>query len=272
MENIRFLSLFVLIVSGLLFRPQGVFADDSAETLVKVDKGDVVWSIEDGEAQQIYFSSYQSGKSGWSEPVKVTNDFYRNGHPVIDAGKSGKRMLVWTAGSGSDYIIRYSVGKDDTWSEPESIPSQLQENLAPSVVIDKSGATWVVWSANDGGQDEIYFAKYSGSNWTIPMRVNSGNDVPDFLPVIALNAKGTPEVTWQGYRHDTYVQLQSTWNGEGWSEEIELEAASEETEVAEVTEETSTETATNASIANMPSFIEHPEHAFLRVYKSSIVK
>lgn len=266
MRKIRVLSLFVLVVSGLLFRPQCVFADDSAETLVKVDKGDVVWSKEDGDAQQIYFSSYQSGKSAWSEPVKVTNDFYRNGHPVIDAGKNGNRVLVWTAGSGSDYLIRYSVGKDDTWSEPESIPSQLKENLAPSVVIDKSGATWVVWSANDGGQDEIYFSKYSGGNWTIPMRVNSGNDVPDILPVIALNAKGTPEVTWQGYRHDDYVQLQSTWNGEGWSEEVELEAASEETE------ETATEPATNASIANMPSFIEHPEHAFLRVYKSSIVK
>jgi len=266
MQNIRFLSLFFLVVSGLLFRPPCVFAEDSAETLVKVDKGDVVWSSGDGDAQQVYFSTYQSGKNAWSEPVKVTNDFYRNGHPVIDAGKNGKRVMVWTAGSGSDYIIRYSVGKDDSWSEPESIPSQLKENLAPSVVIDKSGATWVVWSANDGGQDEIYFSKYSGGSWTIPMRVNSGNDVPDILPVITLNAEGTPQVTWQGYRHDAYVQLQSIWNGETWSEEVELEAATEETE------QNATETAKNASIANMPSFIERPEEAFLRVYKSSIVK
>lgn len=265
MENIRFLSLFFLVVSSLLFRPESVPADDSAETLVKVDKGDVVWSSEDGDAQQIYFSSYQSGKSAWSEPVKVTNDFYRNGHPVIDAGKNGKRVLVWTAGSGNDYIIRYAVGKDDTWSEPESIPSQLKENLAPSVVIDRSGATWVVWSANDGGQDEIYFSKYSEGGWTIPMRVNSGNDVPDILPVVTLNAKGKPQVTWQGYRHDDYVQLQSTWKGEAWSEEVELETEAP-------SEETAAETATNASIANMPSFIERPEEAFLRVYKSSIVK
>lgn len=266
MHDIRLLALVFLVVSGLLFRPPYVSAEDSTEMLVKVDKGDIVWSSGDGDAQQIYFSSYQSGKRVWSDPVKVTNDSYRNGHPVIDAGENDKRVLVWTAGTGSDYIIRYAVGKGDTWSEPASIPAQLQENLAPSVVIDKAGTTWVVWSANDGGQDEIYYAKNSGDSWSVPMRVNSGNDVPDILPVITLNGEGTPQVTWQGYRHGVYVQLQSVWDGEAWSEEVELEPALEETE------DTATETARNASIANMPSFIERPEEAFLRVYKSSIVK
>ena len=263
MKKIRLLALVFFVVSGLLFRPPGVSAEDSAETVIKVDKGDVVWSSGDGDAQQIYFSSYQSSKSAWSEPVKVTNDSNRNGHPVIDAGKNGKRVLVWTAGTGSDYIIRYAVGKGDTWSEPVTIPSQLKENLAPSVVIDKSGVTWVVWSANDGGQDEIYYSKNSGDSWSVPMRVNSGNDVPDILPVIVMNAKGIPQVAWQGYRHDVYVQLQSTWNGQAWSEEIELDATPEKT---------AAQTEAHSSVANMPSFIEHPEQAFLRVYKSSVVK
>ena len=267
MEN-KILSLFVLVVLGL-FRPQCVLADDSVETVVKVDKGDIVWSSGDEDTQQIFFSTYHSGKSAWSEPVKVTEDSFRNGHPVIDAGKNGKRILVWTAASGSDFIIRYSVGKGDTWSEPAAIPSQLKENLAPSVVIDKAGAAWVVWSANDGGQDEIYFAKNIGENWSIPMRVNNGNDVPDILPVISLNDKGTPQVTWQGYRHDSYVQLQSTWNGEAWLEEVEVEgeALPEDTAI-----ESEPESKTNGSLANMPSFIKRPEEAYLRVYKSSIVK
>lgn len=254
----RFSSL--LFLSGLLFQPHWTWAD-SAETLVKVERGDVVWSREDATSQQIYFSSCRSAESGWSSPVKVTNDSYRNGHPVIDTGLNEKSWLIWTAGSGTDYMIRYSVGKDDIWSEPAAIPSQLTVNLAPSVVVDTSAVTWVAWSANDGGQDEIYFSKYSGNTWTTPMRVNSGNEVPDILPEIALNAEGTPLVTWQGFRNGSYVQLQSTWDGEAWSDEVEIQTTSQEI-AAEA----------NGSIVNMPSFIEHPEEAFLRVYKSSIVK
>lgn len=255
-----------MLVSGLLFRPPCLLAKESAETQVKVEQGDIVWSNGQGDGQQIYYSTYKKGKSAWSEPIQVTNDTYRNGHPVIDSGSDGKRVLVWTAATGSDYVVRYAVGKDASWSEPESIPSQLKENLAPSVVIDKSGTTWVAWSANDGGQDDIYFARFAKGSWTIPQRVNSSNDVPDILPVITLNAEGTPEVTWQGYRHDAYVQLQSSWDGEKWSEEVEVESATAETE------DGASETAKYASVANMPSFVEHPEAAFLRVYKSSNVK
>ncbi len=269
MKKIGVSPIFFLFFSGLLCQPPDVLAGyESAETVVKVDKGDVVWSSGDADGQQVYFSTYKGG--AWSEPVKVTNDAFRNGHPVIDAGKGGERMLVWTTALGGDYTVRFAVGKGDTWTEPASIPYQLKENLAPSVVFDNAGVAWVAWSANDGGQDEIYFSRYAEESWSIPMRINSGNEVPDILPVISLNAKGIPQVTWQGYRHDDYVQLLSTWNGESWSEEIELEVVEEETTTEMDPDET--ETVRNASIANMPSFIERPEEAYLRVYKSSVVK
>jgi hypothetical protein len=268
----NFLVFFAIF---LISQPIGALAADPAETVLKVEKGDVVWSRGDQNGQQVYFSTYQRSKKAWTEPVKITDDTYRNGHPVVDAASNGTRVLVWTTGTGSDYIIRYAVGKNDNWSAPAEIPSQLKENLSPSVVVDKAGVIWVVWSANDGGQDDIYYARNAGDGWSTPLRVNSGGDgVPDILPVISLNAEAVPQVTWKGYRHDAYVQLQSTWNGEGWSAEVELETTAEKTagQSSATGSIVSTKTANNAAVANMPAFIDHPERAFLRVYKSSVVK
>lgn len=256
----RFSFLLFIVFCGLLLQPFWTCAE-SAETAINIEKGDVVFSQQDGSNLQIYFSSCENVEGGWSSPVKITNDSYINGHPVIDAGSDGKRWLVWTADTGSDYIVRYAFGKDNAWSEPASIPAQLNENLAPSVVVDRSGRTWVAWSANDGGLDEIYFSKYSENTWTTPMRVNRGNEVPDILPVLTLDEKGNPQVTWEGYRNGSYVKLRSIWDGEGWSDEVEVQATSQETAAEK-----------ESSIANMPSFLEHPEEAYVRVYKSSIAK
>lgn len=269
-RGMKILSCVVLVMIGLIAYPVGIPADEiPGETVVKVDKGDVVWSGGEADSQQIYFSTYRSGKGAWSDPVQITDDTLRNGHPVVDAGKDGKRVLVWTTATGNDFVIRYALGENGTWSEPAAIPSQLQENLAPSVIIDREGVIWVVWSANVGGQDEIYYACYAEEKWSLPMRVNGGNDVPDILPVIALNDQGIPQVTWKGYRDDGYVQLQSTWTGETWSEEVAIQ---DQTATGETDTETAETTETNAAIANMPSFIDNPEQAYLRVYKSSIVK
>jgi hypothetical protein len=260
MIKYRYSFLFFFFLCGLVLQPHWIRAD-SAETAVQIEKGDVVWSQKDATNLQIYFSACENVEGGWSSPVKITNDSYINGHPVIDAGLDGKRWLVWTADTGSDYIVRYAVGKDNTWSEPAAIPAQLHENLAPSVAVDSSGVTWVVWSANDGGQDEIYFSQYSGNTWTTPMLVNRGNDVPDILPILSLDEQGKPQVTWEGFRDGSYVKLRSSWNGEAWSDEAEVQATSQETAGE-----------SERSIANMPSFIEYPEEAYVRVYKSSIVK
>jgi hypothetical protein len=248
----------VVLLSCFCFQPGLLRADDSA---VKVDQGDIVWSQADGSRNQIYFTTFLSEKNTWSTPVKVTDDEYRNGHPTIDAGADGSKLLAWVAGSGANYKIHYSVGTEGIWSKAAVIPSSLKVNLAPSVLIDTAGQKWVVWSGDDGGQDEIYFSRYIGNSWTVPALVNTPNEVPDVLPEISLNGDNIPQVTWTGYRNGAYVRLQSTWQGNSWSAETEVQYSSP-----------TTETAKNASISNLPSFIEQPDKAFVRVYKFSSVK
>ncbi len=292
MKNFRLSSLWLLVVFALLLQPANSWADN-ADTVVKVDKGDIVWSKSDAVAgKQIYFSSYKKSSDSWSAPVRVTNDAYRNGHPVIDAGTDNSKWLVWVAGADNSYMIRYSVEKNGSWSSAKTIPSPLRVNLAPSVVVDKSGVPWVAWSGNNGGQDEIYCSSYQDEAWTTPVQVNSTNQVPDILPEITLDAKGEPQVTWQGYRDGAYVQLQSTWDGEQWSAEKKVETSSSQStsSASSTTSASSTAsstassqktvksispknaTQTNGSISNMPRFIDRPDKAFLRVYKSSVVK
>jgi hypothetical protein len=258
MMGFRLMFVLSLFFYGVVFQPDWARADDAA---VKVDKGDIVWTQTDGSRNQIYFTTFSSEKDAWSAPVKVTDDEYRNGNPTVDSGPDGKKVLAWVAGSGSDYMIHYSVGTEGAWSKSAAIPSTLKVNLAPSVMIDGSGQRWVAWSGNDGDQDEIYYSRYVGNNWTAPVRVNSGNEVPDILPEISLNEKGVPQVTWTGYRNGTYIKLKSTFEGDNWTSEMEVEASSEDEE-----------TQRTASIENMPSFIEQPDKAFVRIYKFSSVK
>ncbi len=257
----------ILLMSPLVWGPSLLRADSTGTAPqaepgdIKVEAGDIVWSGEDVTGQQIYFTSYHSDKAAWSSPAKVTDDAYRNGHPVIDADQNGKKWLVWIAGSSTDYLIHYAVSKGDGWSVPATIPLQLKVNLAPSVAVDASGAPWVAWSANDGGQDEIYCATYAAGEWTPLMQVNARNRVPDILPKITIDTERGPLVTWQGFRDGSYVRLQSTWNGESWAEE---EVVLSETE--------DSTPAVYRAVVNMPSFIAQPEQAYLRVYASSRVK
>jgi hypothetical protein len=247
---------FILYV--FCFQPVFLRAGDS---VVNVDQGDIVWSQTDGARNQIYFTTFLSEKNIWSTPVKVTDDEYRNGHPTIDAGTDGSKLLAWVAGSGANYKIHYSIGTEGAWSKSAVIPSSLKVNLAPSVMIDGSGVKWIAWSGNDGGQDEIYYSRFIGNNWTAPALVNAPNEVPDILPEIALNDNNIPQVTWVGHRKGVYVKLMSTWGGESWSAESEGQASSQEKNTHE-----------NASIGNMPAFIDQPDKAFVRIYKFSPVK
>ena len=258
MRSFRLMSVFSLFLYCIIFQPVCVRAADS---VVKVDQGDVVWSQTDGSHNQIYFTTFLSEKNEWSAPVKVTDDEYRNGHPTIDAGTDGRKVLAWVAGSGSNYMIHYAVGTEGAWSKSAVIPSSLKVNLAPSVMIDDSGQTWVAWSANDGGQDEIYYSRFIGNSWTAPALVNAPNEVPDILPEISLNENKVPQVTWIGHRNGAYVKLQSTWTGQSWSTEAVVQESSQEKDTQE-----------NASIGNMPSFIQQPDKAFVRIYKFSSVK
>ncbi len=234
-------------------------------TTVKVNKGDVVWSQMAGTNQQIFFSTFMSAQDTWSTPVQVTKDDYRNGHPALDAGTNGKKWLVWVAGKDTDSSIHYSVEANGAWAETAVVPSPLKVNVSPSVMVDGSGNTWVAWSGNDGGQDEIYCSRYIGQKWTTPVRVNTENDVPDILPEITMNSDNNPQITWYGYRNGSYVKLQSTFTGAAWSNEEVVEEASQN-----AMQQTGNQT--GASIENMPSFIQRPDKAFVRVYKSSPVK
>ncbi len=285
MQNFKTLSLFLLIASALLVQPLCSWAGDT-EMELQVDKGDIVWSQSDITGKQIYYSTYSNVNSSWSTPVKVSSDTYRNGYPVVDAGKDGSRWLVWVAGSGNSYMLRYSIETEGSWSNAATIPSPLQVNLAPSVVVDSSGVAWVAWSGNNGGQDEIYSSSYQDDAWTTPVQVNATNQVPDILPEITINANGNPQVTWQGFRNGDYMHLRSTWDGKAWSTESQVEStatqssstptssatASSQKTASQASRSARMSTSINGSISNMPRFIKRPEKAYLRVYKSVVVK
>ena len=66
-------------------------------------------------------------------------------------------------------------------------------------------------------------------------------------------------VTWQGYRGDGYVTLQSVWGGDGWQPEtVVAEADGQAEEESEATTETPAE--------SLPDFVTDKRQVFTRIH------
>jgi hypothetical protein len=55
----------------------------------------------------------------------------------------------------------------------------------------------VVWWGYDGSTNQVYYAENTGSGWT-PQKVSTGTMINNFVPQIALDSGGNPNVVWYG--------------------------------------------------------------------------
>lgn len=212
---------------------------------------DLVWSTSDGQRMEIFYANKKNGD--WSEPVRITDDYYNNMYPVIDRDNSGKRWVFWTAYNDGRMELRYTTGNNDEWQESVTLTDEKKTNISPSLVIDKEDTVWVVWSANDGGLDDIYFAVNSEENWSEPQQLHDLNSVADMLPVIELDDSGSPAVKWQSMTDGELTVVASTFADDEWTDP----AITEPVEAAEPTDD---------EIIELPSFINNTSMVFVRVY------
>lgn len=175
---------------------------------------DMVWIDMVGGQHNIMYSAWKEG--AWSEPLRVTNDTLDNLAPCIDTGKDGKKHLVWMAVDATGHRVKHAVLDQSRWSEPDVIPTLPAVSGAPFVTIDDNGVVWVVFAGNDGEDDDIYCTRLINGVWTVYQRVNADNDAPDIHPFIEITTQNQVVITWQGYRDNGYVTLQSVWENGAW--------------------------------------------------------
>lgn len=212
------LGLLAIVCTSLNLLGGGIHVS-AAENATQSLQAALVWSESDGLRHEIFSSFLKNGS--WSEPEMITDDNAGNLHPSIDLDTDGRKWLVWTALDDAGLEIRYCVQEDGKWQEPKTIPSGLISNVKPSLVVDQDNIPWVVWSGNNGGLDDIYYSRFIDGEWQKETALHPENDVPDILPFLDLDENKQPIVTWESYRDEDYIKLQSTWNGESWSDPVE---------------------------------------------------
>jgi len=212
---------------------------------------DVVWSTSDGQRQEIYYTNRKEGS--WTEPVRITDDYYDNMYPVIDKDSSGRRWVFWTAYNNGTMELRYTTGENGTWSESETLAGEMTSNISPSVIIDTEDTVWVVWSANDGDLDDIYFAANKKDSWSEPTLLHEPNSVADMLPEIELDGAGRPVVSWKTLKNGRTTVVASRLTDSHWSE-------------PEIEEIVDTAGQDDSEKLELPSFVINSSMVFVRIY------
>ena len=215
---------------------------------------DIVWSQSDGLRHEVFTSSYKEGT--WTSPVKITDNNANNLHPILEKGSNGVKWLFWSAVRPNGISIEYAMLENNEWSGPIKLPMEQNSSITPSILADTQGPIWLVWAGNNGGNDDIYVSRYQKEKWSKPQVLHAPNEVPDITPEIAYNKEGKIEVSWIGFRGNSYTKLASVYTeNTGWS--AEQEKLENEEEDAQETEEQDVE---------LPSFLPSNSQFFLKIY------
>ncbi|MCI5131503.1 MAG: hypothetical protein D3904_08245 [Candidatus Electrothrix sp. EH2] len=215
---------------------------------------DLVWSQSDGLRYEIFSSSKKGDE--WTSPVKITDNNANNLHPVLDIGADGTKWLFWSAVRPDGISIEYAVFQENSWSDPQKFSVQQHSAITPSVLADKEKGVWLVWAGNDGGNDDIYVSRYDEEKWSDPRIIHAPNEVPDIKPEIAYNDKGKIEVSWIGFRDNSYKKLASVYTDRtGWSPEQEQSEPEQDKEQEEKEQE-----------IVLPSFLPADSQFILKIY------
>ena len=156
----------------------------------------------------------------WSKPETILNSSV----PIITPAVSSDDDSVWVVfveTNGSIGRIRVIKKTDEEWQRQPEIVANTQNVWGPSIIIDNKGTPWLAWAGYDGIDDDIYYTFWNGNAWKTPEKVNTDDDWPDTLPILALNNQGAPEVRWSGFNGSKYIRYFSTWDGNRWSQEAE---------------------------------------------------
>ena len=156
----------------------------------------------------------------WSKPEIALNSSVPIITPAVSSDESSS-WIVFVETNGSTGRVKAIKSDNEKWHRQPNITPNTQNDWGPSIIIDSKGTAWIAWAGYDGTDDDIYYTFWKGNEWKTPEKVNTDDDWPDTLPILALNKEGAPEVRWSGFNGSKYIQYFSTWDGSRWSQEAE---------------------------------------------------
>lgn len=189
---------------------------DGADTAI------AVWSHEEGNSADIYYSVWKSGS--WSTPAPVAIVDGYDSDPAVAMGASGA-LAVWVHKEGGTNTLYYSEYGGGAWSAPDKIDGGISGVSLPELSFSSTlGAYLLAWSGLSGQGARIFTCGYSGGIWSpqveIPAQAEDAafdSSVPASMRIGLASAMKKREaiVAWESESGKLYS---SAWTPSGWSD------------------------------------------------------
>ena len=88
-----------------------------------------------------------NGKGYFEDPLRISEIFYYNRHPLIRIDHEGCVRIVWIV-YDDEYSLQYVDNCLETFSDPEEITRHTKKGY--DMQIDLNGAVWILFSTKDG--------------------------------------------------------------------------------------------------------------------------
>ena len=201
---------FLLVLIGIVTGPADlVFSANQMSVYA-------VWSQPvESRMTTIQYASMSDGS--WTEPIELTINEGLHVTPVIGVDKKDIIWIIWIEQTADENILRFAVirhGKIETGRVGQA---GNEQSYAPAIMIDNNETPWIAWSGVVNKFADIYSSRWNGSGWEQPVMANAKNDSPDITPILGLQEKRIPWISWFGITEaHSYVQFLAKWNNGEW--------------------------------------------------------
>lgn len=174
----------------------------------------VVWAADQGQGEQIYFSSFE--KNIWSAPVQLSHEKEMAFQPAVSSGCDGKNWAVWSHQNKAGSFLQFAVYNSTQWSTPLQIDTEMNTNTASAIIVGSDNIPVIAWTGIDNLYPDIFWSRWNGKSWDLPQKVHVDNEVPDLQPALYLDTSGNIALSWQTFLNGKYVEVVKMFQDGQW--------------------------------------------------------
>ncbi len=174
----------------------------------------------------------------WSPTVSVTGTIGNILGPVLAALPDGTVHAVWWNLALGDILTEVSHDHGITWGPDvrvNPVPGSAKAinnswiGSMPSVAMDRLGRLYVAWADRATGDANVLVSRSDdgGATWLAPVRVNDGTAGDQWMPSLAVDARGVVHAAWMDGRTGAWAveYANSTDGGRTWSANVRVSTA-----------------------------------------------
>ncbi len=146
------------------------------------------------------FAKYSTA-TGWSQPMRLTNEKSDIFHTEIAEDKSGRIWVVWSERAGEDWDLYTRAYDGRNWDARRKLTTGHSPNMFHRLIADRQGNLHLTWIGWTNGESELYYSKLENGQLTNPTAISQGNA---WMPDAASDSQGNIYIAWDSYRTGNY--------------------------------------------------------------------